>query len=537
MTTSKEPTLIAGSGPCAERVAEQLTAVGTRLLVVTADSTFPANMNERVGGGHSSIEILTNTAIHGCRQAAEGFRLNLISGSNKFTRTVSSIIVAAPERREANFTLYGLRPSERVIPLSRMTQQAEAMIDDLSKTFKTGTVVFLTGLFNESNPVIAADVMQTARRLQTHSRPNGKPIQTYIFTKNLKVAADGLEKLYRETKQAGTVYIKLTDMDPEIVQKDEGVNIAFTDEVTGLPFRLTPDITVVDETILPPERSNDLAVVLGLDQDENGFAQADNVHRLPVFTNRNGIFIAGPSRGILAPNDRIEDAVNASLAAMEWIGAETVPTDDKASIDKGACVRCLTCYRFCPYQAICLDVYPAVMPEACERCGICAAECPQHAIDIKGLGQQQMTNRIGLPAPDLSSESFIPFIVAFCCRRSGSQAARLASLLGKDHPEGLKIVEVPCAGSLSYEHLFSGFRQGADGVIVFTCHEGNCHSQRGNTLAHSRIEHLKERLMRIGYDTERLEIQTLASNMGIEFAAGIRRFTQIIMGLGPSPLI
>lgn len=537
MSTLKEITLVAGSGLCAEQVAVQLAASGdTRLLIVTGSDTFPVETGSEKGD-HALIEVLTNTRIQACHQTPDHFRIDLTRERNTFSRTVSNIVVAEPEQRKANFSLYHLQASNRVVPLSGMTHRADTMIDEWSNPDGSTTIVFLTSLFAESNPVIAAEIMNAALRLQADSAQNGKAVQTYVLTKNLKVAGSGLEALYRETKHAGTVYIKFTDTVPAIQQKDDAVQITFTDEITGLPFTLTPDITVVDETILPPERINALATVLGLEQDNIGFAQADNVHRQPVLTNRHRILIAGPSRNILGPDDQIDDAANAALAITAWGLANTDRSEGKATIDKGACVRCLTCYRLCPYKAIFLEAYPAVISEACERCGICAAECPQHAIEIRGVGRQEIADRIGLPAENRSGEMFIPFIVAFCCSRSGSQAARLATLMGSDLPPGLKIVEVPCAGGLSPEHIFSGCQVGADGILVLTCHEDNCHSTQGNIHARNRVAHLKDRLSNIGYDSGRIEIQTLASNMGIEFAEITHRFAKKITELGPSELI
>ncbi len=100
----------------------------------------------------------------------------------------------------------------------------------------------------------------------------------------------------------------------------------------------------------------------------------------------------------------------------------------------------------------------------------------------------------------------------------------------------LQIVEVPCAGSISREHLFSAFSKGADGVLVLTCHKGNCHSEYGNIYAHQRVDQLSENLSQIGFETERLVYKTLASNMGTEFAETVNAFEKAIFELGPSRL-
>ena len=79
----------------------------------------------------------------------------------------------------------------------------------------------------------------------------------------------------------------------------------------------------------------------------------------------------------------------------------------------------------------------------------------------------------------------------------------------------------------------AAFQHRADGVLVFTCHEGNCHSERGNILAARRTAHLKNVLKQIGIDPNRLLLKTLASNMAAEFAETAGQFEKQIAEAGP----
>jgi len=108
--------------------------------------------------------------------------------------------------------------------------------------------------------------------------------------------------------------------------------------------------------------------------------------------------------------------------------------------------------------------------------------------------------------------------------------------MGQQFPENLKVIEVPCAGSVSYEHIFTAFKNGADGVLLLTCHEGNCHSERGNIYAKIEVEQTADILSQIGFDKERLVLKSLASNMGMEFAEIVNGFEKMIVELGPSRL-
>jgi quinone-modifying oxidoreductase subunit QmoB len=108
--------------------------------------------------------------------------------------------------------------------------------------------------------------------------------------------------------------------------------------------------------------------------------------------------------------------------------------------------------------------------------------------------------------------------------------------MGYSLPAGLQMVEVPCAGSISLHYLYTAFSQGADGVLVLTCHEGNCHSEYGNIYAHQRVDQVSDRLLKFGFETGRLAYKTLASNMGTEFAETVNAFDKAIFELGPSRL-
>ncbi len=110
----------------------------------------------------------------------------------------------------------------------------------LKKFYQGKRIAFITGLAEESNPVITEEVMRCALKLQQEFNR-----QTYIFTGNLKVAGNGLEALYRQTKKAGTVFMKFTETIPDIhVNKDGNLTIVYVDEVIRETFKLNPDVTV-----------------------------------------------------------------------------------------------------------------------------------------------------------------------------------------------------------------------------------------------------------------------------------------------------
>jgi len=521
-------TLILGNGPCAVAVAENLLTAGIDIVIATQDDTCGLD-----GFADSeALQILTETRFISCKGSAGNFRIEAIQNNKPLPLHVGRIIVAEEDQRTPHFSLYGLKASPKVISLSQIKNVFDDSSYETSVFSKIKNAVFLTGLLKESTPVIAKEVMSFSLLLQKNFN-----LQTYILTKNLKVAGHGLELLYRETKNAGTIYIKFTDAVPDIHQGEEdNIHIEFFDEITSKTFRLTPDMTVVDETIVPSRYAIGLAKTFHIENDVNGFVQADNVHRYSVLTNRKGIMVAGPSRSILTDDDQSIDAENSALAVMGLVSGKTETKAEKAQVQEGNCIRCLTCYRLCPYHAITLNTRVEVVPNACERCGICAAHCPRGAVRITDLEPGAISDLIAIDPCLQSQKMFIPFIVAFCCRRSAAQARDLAKCMGHRLPQGLRVAEVPCSGAVSYDYIFAALDNNADGVMVLTCHKGNCHSEHGNIYAGKTVEQIQEKFSRIGFEKERILIQTLSSNMGTEFARIADRFEETMVKLGPSRL-
>jgi coenzyme F420-reducing hydrogenase delta subunit len=66
----------------------------------------------------------------------------------------------------------------------------------------------------------------------------------------------------------------------------------------------------------------------------------------------------------------------------------------------------------------------------------------------------------------MSSDSFSPEILAFCCHHCAYAAADLAGSMRLEYPASVKVVELPCTGKLDALYVLRAFEDGADGVMV-----------------------------------------------------------------------
>ena len=524
----KPKILIIGSGPCAGQIADNLFVSGFEIIHTSPNGNvnLSGDLKKRAA---KALELMTDTHLSACRGAIGKFDISLDNQGQIVSRRVAHIVIADEYQKKPNFSLYRLRPSPAVISRSQFSGQLSGHHRHENAISK---IVFLTGIKREENPVVTAEIMRDCLLIQTEFKH-----QTYLLTRNLKVAGNGLEELYRKTKKAGTIYVKFNKTTPIIQQGNDGrVQIEFTDESMRQRFKITPDVTVVDETICPSDHLAALSEILKLEMDPDGFIQADNVHRHGIYTNRKGIWVAGPSRGIQSQDEQMIDAGNAVIAALRSRQEISLERPAVAEIDADKCVRCLTCFRICPHRAVLLNTRPRIEPGACEGCGICAAECPMNAITLKELKAPGVSPKATPPRPVGPKNNFSPHLAVLCCRRSAGEAARAALGKGPALPCNLSILEYPCAGAVSFEHIYTVFKQQADGVLVITCHADNCHSSIGNERALSRVDQIRLFFQKTGLEPERLQINTLAANMAAEFTRRVNDFEKQIRALGPSRL-
>ncbi|MFQ6128498.1 MAG: hydrogenase iron-sulfur subunit [Thermoplasmata archaeon] len=143
----------------------------------------------------------------------------------------------------------------------------------------------------------------------------------------------------------------------------------------------------------------------------------------------------------------------------------------------------------------------------------------------------------GIERMEGAEDDFEPRIVAFCCNYCAYAAADLAGSMRLSYPSNVKVIRLPCSGKVEITYLLKALEDGADGVMVAGCLEGDCHFMEGNYRAMRKVNHTKRLLEEIGFESDRLEMFNLSSAMASRFAEIVEEMTERIRNLGPSPLM
>jgi len=104
------------------------------------------------------------------------------------------------------------------------------------------------------------------------------------------------------------------------------------------------------------------------------------------------------------------------------------------------------------------------------------------------------------------------------------------------YPAAIKVLQVPCTGRVDIIHLLNAIEDGADGVYVAGCLEGECHYKTGNLRTRKKVEYVKKVLEEIDIEPGRVEMYNLSSAQGNRFAEIANEMVERIKGLGPSPV-
>lgn len=135
------------------------------------------------------------------------------------------------------------------------------------------------------------------------------------------------------------------------------------------------------------------------------------------------------------------------------------------------------------------------------------------------------------------SSEFKPVVTAFCCRYAVYNFADdLSGLTEAGFPENVRIEQVPCSGRVDVVRLLKALEQGADGIYIVGCQEERCHNRSGSQRAKKRTEYVRDVLVQLGLEPERVEIFLIPRDDETQFIERAKEIVRKIRALGPSPL-
>ncbi|MEM3356207.1 MAG: hydrogenase iron-sulfur subunit, partial [Candidatus Bathyarchaeia archaeon] len=310
------------------------------------------------------------------------------------------------------------------------------------------------------------------------------------------------------------------------------------DELLKRFLELEADLVVLSPAMVPVEDAKQLAEILGLELEKDGFFKEYNAKLRPTETKKRGVFVCG---GALFPKDAPTTSLQAHSAAIKvakfLLNGKIVKERRTAYVNEDYCGDCEFCPVTCPYGAISLTEksnghFVAHVDELlCEGCGVCVGTCPVGAIELRHLKPNQISAQI--KALLAANDSAKPLILAFCCSECGHAAVDSSGMAMMKYPANVRVMKVPCTGIVQVQQILEAFRAGAQGVMVVGCKPDGCHYEVGSQKAQKKIELAKVLLKEYGVEPERLEMFNMVYIEGGKFAEAAKAMAERIEKLGP----
>ncbi len=378
--------LMKGTAAPFDSVIQPLELISSRIETATKDP---------------SIDILTSSELVKLEGEPGRYQAHIKQKGKKKTLTAGAIVVATGYLVSFPQERYGFPLSQRVITQSQLS----AILADEKKTQallggakgKEKNIIFILGMGGESTPLTTAFTLKVSSLIKEKYNWN-----VFIIYNNIKVAGEGLEALFRQCRSQGIILLRYDELRPGFTISKEKIGIRLGGLLTSLEkeeeeVTIPGHLMVVEERIEPESDFENLAPLLGINVDPQGFLQKDNPHLFPIATNKAGVFVMGSCHHPMLLPFIMEEAAATALHIAEQLSEGKIRVfKERAMVDKGKCTLCLTCIRLCPHNAISYDRAAVISEALCQGCGVCASECPAEAIEIRNYTTHQLMAEIGV---------------------------------------------------------------------------------------------------------------------------------------------
>jgi len=218
-----------------------------------------------------------------------------------------------------------------------------------------------------------------------------------ILFRDLYTPGTHYEDYYRRAREAGVLFIEYV---PEKMPIVEDAQIRVHNEYLGEDIIIPYDLLVLSTPLVSNDDNKDLAQMLKVPLEENGFFLEAHVKLRPMDFATDGVYICGAAKWPVDITESITQGYAAASRASTIISHKTLEVEGATSslpeYNKHLCSGCEVCISVCPYKAISKDENDDIVitQVLCKGCGVCGATCTNHAIVIRHFTDEQILSEI-----------------------------------------------------------------------------------------------------------------------------------------------
>jgi heterodisulfide reductase subunit A-like polyferredoxin len=324
------------------------------------------------------------------------FRCELESPRGKWSVHFGAVVVATGGQECApKEYLYG--DDTRVL-----TQiELEGLLADLPEDLGTAPTVVMIQCVGSREPehpycsrVCCGEAIKNAITIKK-IRP-----QANVFILYRDIRTYGLKEIYyKKARDLGVQFIRYEPaLKPQVTPAANGLMVSIFDQNLKATVNLKADYLALSAAIRPHPVAKEIAGLMKLPLDNDGFFMEAHLKLRPLDFAVNGIFLCGLAHSPKFIEESIAQAQGAAARALGILAQKVMYVGGAvAVVDPQKCAICLTCVRTCPFGVPRVDQAEGVIaidPAACQGCGSCASACPRKAIELMHHRDDQFLAKI-----------------------------------------------------------------------------------------------------------------------------------------------
>jgi heterodisulfide reductase subunit A len=345
---------------------------------------------------HPRIEVFTDSKIDEVTGYVGNFKTKLIK-DKKSIELEHGIIVVATGAKPYEPHEYEFNKSKDIITQIDFEKQLFENNKSI-KDIKELVMIQCVGSRNDDHPycsrVCCSEAIKNALKFKDLN-PNAS---VYILYRDIRTYGFREDRLYRESRKKGILFIRFNDdEEPKVKFDNNKITINIKELVLGREIIFHPDKLVLSVGIIP-EENHVLAQKFKVPLNIDNFYSEAHVKLRPVDFSADGIFLCGLAHSPRFIEESILQAKATAARAATILSQEFLLTKGNiARIRNRNCVGCKQCIEICPYDAISFDEERqlAVVNEIlCQGCGACSTVCPSGTSEQNTFTKKQLLSMI-----------------------------------------------------------------------------------------------------------------------------------------------
>jgi len=358
----------------------------------TPDTAQHASTLAQQVQNHPLITVHLGASVQSLPGVGGDFHADIQTATGETTRFNCGAVIVATGGREAKVTEYLYGSDPRVIlqgDLSRVLAHGlNGMAGSPLGAAKSVVMIQCAGSRDENRPycsrICCTQAVKNAIRLkELHPETDAFILYRDVRTFGFK------ELLYRQARDLGVIFVRYDLPDkPEVTASTGGLTVAVLDQTLRQPVEIRADAVILSTGVVPND-NGELAQVLGVPLDSDGFFQEQHTKMRPMNFMKPGIFLCGLAHAPHFISETIAQAKGAAMRVSAYLAQRprlSKPT--RVRVNKRLCSFCGLCVSACPYEARVMDYderVAQVLTGLCQGCGICAITCPNKATQQEGF--------------------------------------------------------------------------------------------------------------------------------------------------------